>query len=181
MKSHKSSTHSAHSDNFYFHVFYWLSDWVEIVWGFTRFFFKQMLVISAFYLEKQKKFYSLKKLSQEWTRFNIKTTSFAYWPNFQWRFWLLRKQEVTHNVSTYNTNVRKTSVVMEFWRQESTENNIFLLKSTFFISSDGFTNFYATNLQFFQRNFLCYVCYFGGRNFDCNQKIHNKLPYNTSF
>ena len=27
------------------------------------------------------------ELSQEWTGFNIKTTSFVYWPNFQWRFW----------------------------------------------------------------------------------------------
>ena len=58
VKPHKISTHSAHSDSFHFHFFYPLSDWVEILWGFTKFFFKQMLKISAFYLEKQKKFYS---------------------------------------------------------------------------------------------------------------------------
>ena len=44
---------STHSDNFYFHFFYKLSDWVEI-------FFKHVLKNSAFYLEKQKKFYSEK-------------------------------------------------------------------------------------------------------------------------
>ena len=33
MKPHKISTHSAYSDNCYFHFFYWLSDWVQILWG----------------------------------------------------------------------------------------------------------------------------------------------------
>ena len=33
----------------------------------------------------QKKF----QLSQEWTGFNIKSTSFVYWPNFQQRFWYI--------------------------------------------------------------------------------------------
>ena len=33
MKPHKISTHLAHSDNCYFHVFYRLSDWVEISRG----------------------------------------------------------------------------------------------------------------------------------------------------
>ena len=37
--------------SFFFHQ---LSDWVEILWGFTESFFKQMLKISTFYLEKQK-------------------------------------------------------------------------------------------------------------------------------
>ena len=47
---------SAHSDNYYFHFFYHLSDWVEILWGFMKFFFKQMLKISALCLKKQKSF-----------------------------------------------------------------------------------------------------------------------------
>ena len=54
-KPYKISTPCAHSDIF-FHFFYRLSDWVEILWGFTKFFFKQMLKVSAFYLEKQKSF-----------------------------------------------------------------------------------------------------------------------------
>ena len=60
--SHKISTHS---DNFLFLFFQ-----------------------SAFYLEKQKQNMLLKKheQSKEWTGFNIKTTSFVYWPNFQRRF-----------------------------------------------------------------------------------------------
>ena len=52
----KISTHSAYSDNCYFHFFYGLSDWVEILWGFTKFVFKQILKVLAFYLEKQKSF-----------------------------------------------------------------------------------------------------------------------------
>ena len=44
---------------FYFHILCPLSDWVEILWGFKKFFFKQMLKFSAFYLEKRK-FYSQK-------------------------------------------------------------------------------------------------------------------------
>jgi hypothetical protein len=56
VKPHKISSHSAYSDNFYFHFFYPFYDWVEILWGFTKFIFKQMLKISAFYLEKQKSF-----------------------------------------------------------------------------------------------------------------------------
>ena len=39
-----------------FSFFYRMSDWVKILWGFTKFFFKQMLKISAFYLVKQKSF-----------------------------------------------------------------------------------------------------------------------------
>ena len=35
-------------------VFNQLSDWVEILWGFTQLIFKQMLKVSFFYLEKQK-------------------------------------------------------------------------------------------------------------------------------
>ena len=30
-----------------------MSEWVEIVWGLTKFYFKQMLTSSAFYLKKQ--------------------------------------------------------------------------------------------------------------------------------
>ena len=36
-----------------------MSGWaelVEILWGFTKFFFQKMLKVSAFYLEKQKSF-----------------------------------------------------------------------------------------------------------------------------
>ena len=36
-----------------------MSEWaegVEILWGFTKSFFKQMIKVSAFYLEKQKSF-----------------------------------------------------------------------------------------------------------------------------
>ena len=42
-------------------------DWVEILWGFMKFFFKQILKVSAFYLIKTKKGLLLKKsLSHCW-------------------------------------------------------------------------------------------------------------------
>ena len=54
MKPHKISTHSSYLDDCYFIFFNWLSDWVEILWGVTKFLFKPMLKVSVFYLEKQK-------------------------------------------------------------------------------------------------------------------------------
>ena len=50
---------SAYSDNCHFYFFYWLSDGVEILGGFTKFFFIQMLKVSPLCLEK--KLYSKKK------------------------------------------------------------------------------------------------------------------------
>ena len=39
-----------------------LAEWVEILRGFTKFIFKQMLKVSAFYLEKQKSFIPKKNI-----------------------------------------------------------------------------------------------------------------------
>ena len=62
-----------------------MSEWVEILWGFTKFYFKQMLKVSVFHLKKQKSFIP-KKLF--FSPLSIsKQKSFVYWPNFQWRFW----------------------------------------------------------------------------------------------
>ena len=61
-KPHKISTHLAFSENCYFHLFYRLSDWVEILWGFMKFNFKLNLKVSAFYLEKQKSFVTKKNI-----------------------------------------------------------------------------------------------------------------------
>ena len=63
VKPQKVSTHSAHSDICYLHFFSWLSDWVEILRGFTKFIFKQMLKVSASYIEKQKSFIPKKNIS----------------------------------------------------------------------------------------------------------------------
>ena len=48
VKPHKISIHLAFLENCYFQLFYWLSDWVEILWGFTKFNFKLNLKVSAF-------------------------------------------------------------------------------------------------------------------------------------
>ena len=66
------------------------AQWVEICWGFTKFFFKHMLKISAFYLVKQKNLF----LTKIWFRLLSisKQKNFVYWPNFQRRFWLHLKR-----------------------------------------------------------------------------------------
>ena len=87
MKPHKISTHSAHSDNCYFHFFYQFSDWVEILWGFMKCFFKQMLKVSTFYL-KNKKVLFLKKIFFRPLSIS-KQKSFVYWLNFPEGFGLL--------------------------------------------------------------------------------------------
>ena len=79
-----------------FIFFYRLSVRVEILQGFTKFNFKLKLKVSAVYLEKQKSFIPKKCfMSQEWTGFNIKTTSFVYRSNFWVKilhsgFWIFR-------------------------------------------------------------------------------------------
>ena len=51
-------------------------------WGFMKFFFKQMLKVSALYLEKQKSFIPKKRLFRPLSI--SKQRSFS---NFQWKFW----------------------------------------------------------------------------------------------
>ena len=87
-KLHKISTHSAHSDNSYFHFFlsvFWLK------WNYAR--FHEILFLTnaesfSFLSWKTKKVLFLKKTF--FKPFSIsKQKSFVHWPNFQWRFWLL--------------------------------------------------------------------------------------------
>ena len=90
MKPYKIFNSFSSFRQFLFSIFL-LIVWLSWHWGFTKFIFKQMLKMSAFYLEKQKSFIPKKnELSQEWTGFNIKTTSFVYWPNFQRWLWVHR-------------------------------------------------------------------------------------------
>ena len=87
MKPHKISTHLDYSDNCYFHVFYQLSDWVEILQGFTKFNFKLNLKVSAFYLEKQKSFIPKKNIFLAVV--NIKTKKLCLLTQFSGWFWLI--------------------------------------------------------------------------------------------
>ena len=48
LKPLEVSTNQANSGNFYYHFFYLLSDWVEILWGFTIFLFKQIAFLIQF-------------------------------------------------------------------------------------------------------------------------------------
>ena len=65
--------------------FYQLSDWVEILWGFTKFNFKLNLKVSAFYLERQKSFIPKKKIFLAVV--NIKTKNLCLLTQFSRRFW----------------------------------------------------------------------------------------------
>ena len=83
MKSHKIPTHSTHSDNCNFHFFYWLSDWVEILWGCTTFYSNRLWKFQLFILKIKKVLFQKKKFKP----LSIsKQKSFDYWPDFQWRF-----------------------------------------------------------------------------------------------
>ena len=60
--------------NFYF--FYRSSDWVETLWGFTKFFVKPILKVSAFYLERQKVLF-LKNISLSQCQYQNKKALFT--------------------------------------------------------------------------------------------------------
>ena len=92
MKPLKISTHSVNSDNCYFHFFYLWSDWVENLRGFMKFFFKQILKVSAFYLEK-KSFISKKIFLSRTAKMD--PNDYACCPNFQWRFWLYISAQIS--------------------------------------------------------------------------------------
>ena len=64
----------------------WLSDRFEILRGFTKFFFKQMLKVPGFYFEKQKRFISKKTYLK---LLSISKQKKVYRPNLQWRFWYI--------------------------------------------------------------------------------------------
>ena len=86
MKLTKFSTHSAHSENCYFHFFYWLSaDWVDIFWGFMKFFSNRCWKFQ-FSILLNKNVLFLKELGFRPLKIS-KQKSFVYWPTFQQQFW----------------------------------------------------------------------------------------------
>ena len=68
--------------------------WVETLWGFAKFIFKQMLKVSAFYLEKLKSVIPYKNIIQDvvskYAKRDPKDSGCC--PKFQWRFW--QKEQV---------------------------------------------------------------------------------------
>ena len=69
----------------------------ELKFCFTKSQLNQKLKLSVLYLDKQKSFIPKKnEPSQEWTGFNIKTTSFVYRPNFGVKIleWTSRKIKI---------------------------------------------------------------------------------------
>ena len=93
---------------------------IKIVWmswklgGFTKFFFKQMLKVSALYLEKQESFIPKKNIFKLLSI--SKQKSFVYWLNFQGQFWdlLLRFFLIS---GQYVTNYATVSpIVSETWK-----------------------------------------------------------------
>ena len=108
MKPHKISTHSSYSDSCHFHFCYGLSDWFEILWGVTKFFFKPILKISAFYLEKQKSFIPKKLSCCRYQNKKALFTSSIFLGRF-WYFhdsfcgWLLQFIEARVSCETHET------------------------------------------------------------------------------
>ena len=96
-----------------------MPEWVEILWGFTKFFFKQMLKVSVFYLEKQKSFIHKKKKIKPLSI--SKQKSFVYCLNFPEGFGVEFVQDLnssttlTDNKGQKNSRVRKGFMVI-FWK-----------------------------------------------------------------
>ena len=119
MKPHKISTHSAYSDNCYFQ----LCDWVEILWGFMKFFFKQMLKVSVFYLEN-KKVLSLKKYFLSRCRYHNKKALFTD-PIFSEGFWLdhvslcdRSRTNLAKSLSNGSSHIWHTFIWRIFWKSK---------------------------------------------------------------
>ena len=93
--------------------------WVEILQGFTKFNNKQMLKVSAWYLEKQKSFIHKEKYSLSRTA-KIDPKDGVRRPNFQWRFWLY----------VYLTALYK-------WMEETKDIPIASYKNMFFFQQDA--------------------------------------------
>ena len=79
-----------------------LAKWVKILWGFTKSNSKQVLKVSAFYLEKQKSFIPKKNFFGRTAKVDPKDGVSC--PNFQWRFWDFL-QEFRQKKSWININI----------------------------------------------------------------------------
>ena len=106
---------------------------VDIFWGFTKFLFKQMLKISAFYLEKQKFYLKKYDLSQKLTGFNIKTNSFVYWPNFQQRFCYRLSLTLSFTAVAYHLYICTYYICTDKWTrwQDNTGHEILTFLTAF--------------------------------------------------
>ena len=128
MKPQKILTHSAHSDNCYFHFFLSIA-WVEILWGFKKFFFKKMLTVSVFYLEKQKSFIPKKK-SKPLSISKQKKTLFTDPIFSDWRFWFAspRSESQTNLIENWK-NVSHLFQSVANSQTDDTEQEITSLKT----------------------------------------------------
>ena len=78
--SHNFNSFSLFRQLLFSFFFFGLSDWVETLWGFMKFFFKLILKVSAIYLQKQKSFIPKKMFFKP---FSIpKQKRLVYWRNF---------------------------------------------------------------------------------------------------
>ena len=103
MKPHKISTQSdiQEKKKYKQQLSEW-AEWVETLWSFTKFIFKQMLKVSVFYLQKQKSFIPKKNifLAVFSKHAKIIPKDGASHPNFQWRFWLVHAPVLCYTIGS---------------------------------------------------------------------------------
>ena len=124
-----------------------MSDWVEILWGSMKFFFKQMLKVPAFYLEKQKSLIPKKTFFKPLSI--SKRKRFVYWLNFRWRFWVVSGAFVA---ASQAVQLISTDCFLDFFVHISKRIRFLFFVLTFLILSwlfkDLFKNLFQSVLSF---------------------------------
>ena len=101
--------------------FYLLSDWVEIFWGFTKFFFKQLLKVSI--LKNKRVLCIPKKIFKPLS--NTKTKQLCLPTQFSGRFWLTTHEILSKSSAFYKSS--KTSLNMTGFCQKLSSRSIIYL------------------------------------------------------
>ena len=144
------------------------------MWGFTKFFFKQMLKVSALYLKKQKSFIPENNIFLALVSKHAKIIpkDGASCSNFQWRFW------VPYPVHFFIIlcNCHNGSII--FLRSFS---NFLFLKGIFLSS---LVLLCSLTSQFYESWIFClftFWVFFQNKNFELMSKYIQKCQYNLLY
>jgi hypothetical protein len=131
---------------------------LKILWGFTKFFCKQILKVSAFYLEKQKKVLFLKK---NWAVVNIKTKKLCLPTQFSvkvltmscrlhvcvskdfWNMWACVRHFCTLIIA------KRLWFILFFWRHS--------IDNLFRLNNDNRSEYYGLCSSCLIGFFICYI------------------------
>ena len=120
------------------------AEWVEILWGFTKFSFKQMLKVSLFYLEKQKSFIPKKIFFEPFV--NTKTKKLCLLTQFSGKVleWLT-SSKTSSFLDLNSLSSIGTSLVLPFSQQQQKHQEGLQQRTT--DAWSRFQIFYGLNLK----------------------------------